>query len=281
MPRIPNTPSVKTFVETWTADFKAAVKAAAGTDGRLTLAEAQKLAAHPQADHVFADNAINYLKTSGKQSVSVDVLTTEMTAYAQRAAQVAAGADGKLSLADGAKLPNDLTEDFFMLRGKPVPGGTTPPASGLAEAKTKLEAVTKDLYMPSETDAKFAFVSGQQLNGAAITPAMVRTQLGTQHDALIGTLMYVDPSEVKLAGKTTVEERPAAAFLNNLATNVDPNDPASIAQGKRFAELKKTIDAQLTDVKVYRFGTITISTFIVGRTKTGELAGLLTGQVET
>jgi hypothetical protein len=281
MPRIPNTPTVKTFVETWSADFKAAVKAAAGTDGRLTLAEAQKLAAHPQADHVFADNAINYLKTSGKASVSVDVLTTEMTAYAQRAAQVAAGSDGKLSLADGAKLPNDLTEDFFMLRGKPVPGGTTPPTSSVAEAKTKLEAVTKDLYMPSETDAKFAFVSGQQLNGAAITPAIVRAQLGAQHDALIGTLMYVDPTEVKLAGKTTVEERPATAFLNNLATNVDPNDPASIAQGKRFAELKKTIDAQLTDVKVYRFGTVTISTVIIGRTKTGELAGLLTGQVET
>ncbi|MBL8938489.1 MAG: hypothetical protein JNM69_28235, partial [Archangium sp.] len=32
---------------------------------------------------------------------------------------------------------------------------------------------------------------------------------------------------------------------------------------------------------VYRFGEISISTFIVGKTKTGELAGLLTGQVET
>jgi len=34
-------------------------------------------------------------------------------------------------------------------------------------------------------------------------------------------------------------------------------------------------------VKVYRFGTISISTMIVGRTKSGELAALLTGQVET
>ena len=32
---------------------------------------------------------------------------------------------------------------------------------------------------------------------------------------------------------------------------------------------------------MYRFGDINISTFIVGRTKTGELAGLLTGVVET
>ncbi len=45
MPRIPNTPSVRTFTETWTADFKEAVKKAAGKDGRLTLSEAKKLAA--------------------------------------------------------------------------------------------------------------------------------------------------------------------------------------------------------------------------------------------
>ena len=70
-------------------------------------------------------------------------------------------------------------------------------------------------------------------------------------------------------------------FLDDRATNVDPNDPASIAQGKRFAELKAVLESQLTDLKVYRFGTISISTFIVGRTSTGELAGLLTGQVET
>jgi hypothetical protein len=32
---------------------------------------------------------------------------------------------------------------------------------------------------------------------------------------------------------------------------------------------------------VVRFGTRNISTFIVGRTASGDLAGLLTGQVET
>ena len=78
-----------------------------------------------------------------------------------------------------------------------------------------------------------------------------------------------------------VEERTANDFFGRLANGVDPNDPDSIARGLEFAKLKTVIDSQLSDVKVYRFGEIAISTFIVGRTKTGELAGLLTGVVET
>ena len=239
MARIPNTPSVRTFAETWSTDFKEAVKKAAGKDGRLTMTEAKKLAAHPDADKVFADNAINYLKATGKQSVSVEVLATSAKAYAQRAAEVAAGPDGKLSLADGAKLPDDLKEDFFMLRGKTMPGVTPAPGpSALAEAKTKLEAATADLWMPSETDAKFKFLTGTQLNGAAITPALVRAQFSAQHDAMIADDMHMDPAQIPLATHTQVEERNAADFLNRLATNVDPDDPDSIARGQRFANLK-------------------------------------------
>lgn len=283
MARIPNTPSVRTFTETWSTDFKEAVKKAAGTDGRLTMSEAQKLSQRSDADKVFADNAINYLKATGKQSVSVEVLATSAKAYAQRQAELAAGPDGKLSLADGAKLPSDLRDDFFMLRGKSVPATTTPSTgtSVMPEVKAKLEAAVTDLWMPSETDAKFKFLGGTQLNGAPITPALVRAQLTAQHDAVLADVMYVDPHEIPLASKTHVEERDAAAFLDQLATNYDPADTVSAANAASFAKLKTALQAELTDLKVYRFGEIAISTFIVGRTKTGELAALLTGQVET
>jgi Nuclease A inhibitor-like protein len=275
MPRIPSTPTVAKFVQTWSSDFKAAVKKAAGADGRLTLSEAQKLAQRPGADHVFADSAIAYLKTSGKKSVSVEVLTAEMKAYAQRSAEAVAGRDGKIGLREGAKLPTDLVEDFFLLRGKPAPTG--PNGGTVAEAKAALEAAAAGLLTPSETDAPLLFVSGGKLNGP-ITDAVVRSQLGAQHDAVIGGILSgSDP----LAKKTSVEVRDATAFFDQLTNNVDPNDPDSIARGQRFGQLKKVIDEQLTDVKVFRFGTISISTFVVGRTKSGELAGLLTGQVET
>ncbi len=281
MARIPTTPSPRVFAETWSTDFKEAVKKAAGKDGRLTMSEATKLAARPDADKVFADNAINYLKATGKQSVSVEVLATSAKAYALRAAEVAAGNDGKLSLADGAKLPNDLKEDFFMLRGKTVPGTTPAPASALSEVKAKLEAATDGLLMPSETDAKFKFLTGTQLNGAPITADLVRAQFSAQHDAAIADLMWMDPSQIPLSTHTRVEERNANDFLNRLAIDHDPSDPESTARAARFAAFKTAIDSQLTDVKVFRFGDNSLSTFIVGRTRTGELAGLLTGQVET
>ena len=281
MARIPNTPSVRVFTETWSADFKEAVKKAAGTDGRLTMSEAKKLATVPGADKVFADNAINYLKATGKQSVSVEVLATSAKAYAQRAAEVAAGADGKLSLADGAKLPDDLKEDFFMLRGKAVPGATpvTPAGpSALPQVKTTLEAATVDLWMPSETDAKFKFLTGTQLNGAAITPALIRAQLGAQHDVLMPDVMF---GASPLASRSKTEQRSANALLSKLSTPMDPGDPASVASAARFAALKTLLQANLTDLTVVRFGSRNLSSFIVGRTAAGELAGLLTGQVET
>jgi hypothetical protein len=277
MPRIPTTPTVAKFVETWTADFTAAVTRAAGANGRLTVAEARKLAQAAAPDSMFADNALASLTKSGKSSVTVAALTAEMKAYAQRAAEAVAGSDGKISLSEGAKLAPDLVEDFFVLRGKTPPASVT--GGTLDQVKAQLSTIVADLTMPSETDARFAFVSGAQLNGAAITAALVRAQLTAQHDAVIGTVM---PGSGPLSGKKTVEVRSAATFFKKLTTTmVDLNDPASVAQGKRFVQLKAAIDAQLTDVKVYRFGTTNISTFIVGRTRAGELAGLLTGQVET
>ena len=279
MPRIPKTPTVKTFVETWSADFKEAVKKAAGPDGKLTSAEAKKLAKHPSSDRMFADTAVNYFKTTGTKSVDVDVIAADMKAYAQRAATAAAGADGTLSLADGKKLPTDLKEDFFVLRGKAEVAPLDVPASAaMKAARTALLAATKDLLMPSETDAKFGFLTGKQLNGALITEGVIRQQLSGQHDAVLPHLMS---GSGKLSTKSQVEVRDATAFFQHIINGADPADPVSMANAQRFAALKQTIDAQLTDVKVYRFGTISISTMIVGRTSSGELAALLTGQVET
>ncbi len=280
-PRIPNTPSVKTFVETWSSDFTAAMKKAAGKDGRLTLSEAKKLAQSSGPEKMFADDAVDYLQRTGKKSVSVSVIAAEMKAFAQRAAESAAGPDGKVSLADGKKLPQVLEDDFFLMRGKAVPGTPAPGGDAMAQAKTALEAATNGLLMPSETDANFIFMQGSALNGAPITPAVVRAQLTAQHDAQIANVMYTDPSERSLAAKTQVEQLDGNQFLDRIIGNVDPNDPASQAMGQKFAALKATLSTQLTDLTVLRFGTISISTFIVGRTHDGQLAGLLTGQVET
>ncbi len=161
----------------------------------------------------------------------------------------------------------------------------TPPVdngpSAIPEVKAALEAAVVDLWMPSETDARFVFLTGTQLNGAAITPAVIRAQLTAQHDAQIENVMYTDPSERSLAAKTLVEERSAYDYIDRIVANADPADDVSLANAQKFVALKAALQANLTDVKMVRFGRISISTFFVGRTRTGELVALLTGQVET
>jgi Nuclease A inhibitor-like protein len=282
--RMPNitAPTVRGFTETWTADFEKALKKAAGSDGRLSLAEAQKLAAASTSDKMFGDNAVNDLTKTGKQSVSVKVLVSAGSEYAERAADAAAGPDGRISKANADKLPADLRRDFFELREKSAAntGPVRPPASALPAVKAKLEAAVDGLFLQSETDAQFKFLSGKQLKGAPITEGIIRRQLTRQHNALLPEVMYVG-GPANLSGRTPVEQRSATDFLDRVIAKVDPSDPVSVANGQRFAKLKTALQSELTDLTVFRFGSTNISTFIVGRTKTGELAGLLTGQVET
>jgi len=156
-----------------------------------------------------------------------------------------------------------------------------PAADAVAQLQAALQPLTDGLWMPSETDAKLLFVSSKGIGSAAITEALIRERLTAQHDALLPQVMWVDAADVPLAGRTQVEERDALVFLNRIIDNADPEDPDSIARAQRFAALRDALTSRLTELKVIRFGTVNISTFIVGRTSDGALAGLLTGQVET
>lgn len=155
------------------------------------------------------------------------------------------------------------------------------PVSAIPEVKAALETAIAGAWMPSETDARFVFLAGTQLNGAAITADVIRAQLTDQHDAQLGNVMWVDADQRSLAAKTFVEERDAFAMIDRLVGNADPEDEVSLANAAKLSALKTALQTHLTDVKVVRFGTVSISTFFVGRTRTGELVALLTGQVET
>jgi hypothetical protein len=78
-----------------------------------------------------------------------------------------------------------------------------------------------------------------------------------------------------------VEEKEADKWLNSHCTSSDPSDSVSVEQAQKMSGLRDFLKSQLTDLKVFRFGEVNISVFIVGRTANGELAGALTGLVET
>ncbi|MEH2199101.1 nuclease A inhibitor family protein [Nostoc sp.] len=50
---------------------------------------------------------------------------------------------------------------------------------------------------------------------------------------------------------------------------------------KKFQTLIQTLKDNLSDIKVYRVGQINIDVYIIGQTKDGDLAGVVTKLVET
>lgn len=70
-------------------------------------------------------------------------------------------------------------------------------------------------------------------------------------------------------------------FFEIATTEQNWHNSEEKAAVKRYQKLVKTIKDNLTDVKVARLGTITIDVYIVGRTTSGDLAGLATKVVET
>ena len=270
-------PSPSNFTAAWTDAFAAAVRGAAGTDGRLSRAEADRLA----SSSLYGDNAVNWLEKKGQASVDVDKLIREAAQYTFANGKRVAGQDGRISLADAKKLPKDLQDDYLSLRGKLV----------AKSPRAAVEAVAKDLFYLSEGDARLAFVESAAPVAGVIDAQAIRAALGAQHDARMtdGSVWFSpDPGYMKIADRTP-EVRDVDAFLARLTEIGDPNDPASAVEAAKFQALVGVLKANLTDIKVIRFNqsndpnhdAITSSIFIVGRTADGKLAGVLTGAIET
>jgi hypothetical protein len=356
--------STKTFTETWFKKFEENVRAVAGIDGRLSLNEARRISQRSDANRLWGDNAVDYLEAKGQKSVSVAKLLEAGRAYAYANAVKAAGPDGRLSAADGLKLPADLRDDFIYLRTgvdqkiptpaevlpgvhdmamraldngtatklssapaevrglKPIEEGVAHDATqtrfstwlapsgevylsrasstpsplvgwyhvgtygteeaGWGKLRAQVESVTKGLWLSSEGDAHLAFVLAPHIDTEAIDEEMIRGKLGNAHD-LLGQSIYgwTDVNFVPLAQRQLESVQDGNAWLDRRIHNFDPADPVSAQQAAKFAELKKVLNANLSGLQVFRFGTTNITVLLVGRTRGGDLAGLLSAVVET
>ncbi|MCC6333159.1 MAG: hypothetical protein IT380_04110 [Myxococcales bacterium] len=132
-------PSPRAFADAWSKEFEAAVKKAAGKDGKLTRTEAWRLRESRDQSRFFSDDALTLLSDLGQRSATVSRLVTAGKAKAEAAAAAVAGANGKLSLTEGGKLPAPLREDFLWLRGK------VPTTTGKLYTDAQLKAVVTRL----------------------------------------------------------------------------------------------------------------------------------------
>lgn len=139
MPIIKSAPTPQAFAKAWAKEFEATVKQAAGRDGRLSRTEAARIAERRDGTRVFGDTATRLM--GARKTASVSKLVSEGMAVAEQAAAAVAGANQKLSLAEGKRLsPGQMVDDFLYLRGKV-------PATGVIYSPEQLAQVVTDLVV--------------------------------------------------------------------------------------------------------------------------------------
>jgi Nuclease A inhibitor-like protein len=88
-------------------------------------------------------------------------------------------------------------------------------------------------------------------------------------------------AHLELPPETPVEQRDFNAFFERLTAPQDWHSDEDKARLARFAALRDALLAKLSELVVYRVGTIQIHVFIVGRSPSGATMGLRTLLIET
>ncbi|MFS0518997.1 nuclease A inhibitor family protein [Nostoc sp. UIC 10607] len=81
--------------------------------------------------------------------------------------------------------------------------------------------------------------------------------------------------------ETSIEEVELDYIFRNCAEEKEWHDEIQKQNVSKFKSLVKILKDHLTDIKVYRLGTINLDIYIVGKTPSADLAGISTKVVET
>ena len=81
--------------------------------------------------------------------------------------------------------------------------------------------------------------------------------------------------------ETKIEIRELDSFFKRITEEKEWYDDEEMAECKRYQTLVNLLKTHLSDIKVYRVGETEINVYILGKTKSGALAGLSTISVET
>lgn len=124
----------------------------------------------------------------------------------------------------------------------------------------RIAVACKELTYVSETDAEVTPYAPPNTDAKA--PEIISQHAGRSVDDL-------------------VEEVSFSAFFQRLTTIRDWYGERETLRAKKFLELQKLLEEDLTELKVYRLGRIQIDIFVVGRDQNGLLMGVTTKAIET
>lgn len=134
---------------------------------------------------------------------------------------------------------------------------TNQPKNKLLE---QLESLTEDLFYTSETDAAIkAFIGGK---AGSVTPAEILKQTKTALNAPTIEMGFTE-------------------FFSNLTEMQDWFGEEETELARKFNALKKFLEQNLKDLKVFKIGKIELEIYVVGLDSENIVAGIKTKAVET
>lgn len=129
-----------------------------------------------------------------------------------------------------------------------------------SDLRSELETACDGMFYLSETDAEilpFFYLAGE--------------------DSILDALLQ----EQEITGRSRAEEMAFNDFFARLSKIREWFGTKEMENANRFGKLKKLLENNLSDLKVFRIGKIRIDIYVVGVDKDGNLAGVRTKAVET
>jgi hypothetical protein len=132
----------------------------------------------------------------------------------------------------------------------------------IAEQLNHLRKASDGLQFMSESEAPFEVFLWESKDTPVLNSEAILQKTGRSSDTAVEV---VDPD----------------SFFAVATTEQDWHSPEERETVKKFQNLVETLKTTLSDMKVYRLGRRNIDAYIIGRTPTGDYAGLSTRVVET
>ncbi|MBD2213698.1 nuclease A inhibitor family protein [Calothrix sp. FACHB-156] len=132
----------------------------------------------------------------------------------------------------------------------------------IEEITKKLKQASDNLLMISESEYPFEVFLWSEQSKESLTNQKLLQLTGHPQD-------------------TAIEIVDLDYFFRNYSQQQEWHDEIQKQNVQKFQLLIKTLKDNLTDIKVYRLGTVNIDVYIVGQTLSQELTGISTKVVET
>ncbi len=158
------------------------------------------------------------------------------------------------------KCGNSLAEEISKSVSDEIRENSSENIDNKDDFKKSLKELLKDLYYISETDAEFSVFIGEKAESVSKEEILRQTNNA--------------PYE-------KVEERNFTEFFERLTKIQDWFEEKETENARKFGEVKKLLEENLTNLKVFKIGDVQIDIYIVGLDLESRLSGIKTEAVET